>query len=229
MLHVPFLLQATIDLWPRVALRDDLAEAPIGGLEDTPQAERRPTRVLRGIGDGVEKYWERPAQALLTIDNVADTVVGQGNTRCFKIVTMRCKAKAQEGPRVQLPQVHMPVVVVSRGCEGTKTWAFVVYSGPGSGKYEHIMYDNGVGDRRGATWLQAAIRIGGGSDLPPLPPQAVWYMDQKIAEYVGRKEKGMLGSRTHVTVEESSGDEEQPERKRPTSLWPGSRMRFPCC
>ena len=54
------------------------------------------------------------------------------------------------------------------------------------------------------------IGIGGGS----APRAAVWYMDQKIAEYVGRK-KGMLASRTHVKVEESSGDEEQPEQKRP--------------
>ena len=40
-------------------------------------------------------------------------------------------------------------------------------------------------------------------------------MDQKIAEYVRRKEKGMLVGRTHVKVEESSGDEEQLEKKRP--------------
>ena len=75
-MHVRFLLQATMDLWLRVALRDDVAEAPISNLEDTLQAELRPTTVLRGIGDGVEKYWERPAQALLTIDSVADAVMG---------------------------------------------------------------------------------------------------------------------------------------------------------
>ena len=66
-----------------------------------------------------------------------------------------------------------------------------------------------MGVRRGATWLQAAIRIDGGS----APPAGVRYMDQKIAECVGRKEKGMLVGRTHVKVEESSGDEEQPEQE----------------
>ena len=118
-------------------------------MEDTLQAELRPTMVLRGIGDGVEKYWERPAQPLFTINSVADAVMGEGNTRWFRFVTLRCKAKAQEGPRVQLLQVHLPVVVVSRNCEGTKTWAFTVYGGPGSGKYGHVMFDNGVGVRRG--------------------------------------------------------------------------------
>ena len=68
---------------------------------------------------------------------------------------------------VRLLQVQLPVVVVSRDCEGTKTWAFVVYGGPGSGKYERVMYDNGVGVWRAATWLQAAILIG----APPLPPR----------------------------------------------------------
>ena len=60
-------------------------------------------------------------------------------------------------------QVHLPVVVVSRDCEGTKIGVFTVYGGPGGGKHEHVMYHNGVGFRRGATWLQLAIRIGGGS------------------------------------------------------------------
>ena len=36
-------------------------------------------------------------------------------------------------------QVYLPVVVVSRDCEGTKTWSFTVYGGPCSGKYEHVM------------------------------------------------------------------------------------------
>ena len=42
--------------------------------------------------------------------------------------------------------------------------------------------------------------------MPPPPPAAVRCMDQKIAEYLGRKEKGMLGGCTHVKVEKSSGD-----------------------
>ena len=45
----------------------------------------------------------------------------------------------------------------------------------------------------------------------PPPPAAVRYMEQKVAVYVGRKERGMLGGRTHVKVEENSGDAEQPE------------------
>ena len=106
--------------------------------------------------------------------SVADACQGQGNTRWFKTVMLRCKEKAHEGPKVQLLHVHLPVVVVSRDCEGTKTWAFTVYGGPGSGKYEHVMCDSGVGVRGaggggGATWLQAAIRIVGCS--PPPPPR----------------------------------------------------------
>ena len=130
--------------------------------------------------------------------------MGQGNTRWFK-------AKTQEGPRVQLPHVHVPVIVFSRDCEGTNTWAFTVCGSPVGGKYEHVTYENRVRVRRGATWLQAIIRIDGGS----VPFTAVRFMDQKIAEYVGRKEKGMLGGRTHIKVEEGSGDEKQPERNRP--------------
>ena len=40
-------------------------------------------------------------------------------------------------------------------------------------------------------------------------------MDQKIAEYDGRKEQETLGGRTCVNVEESSGDAEPPKQKRP--------------
>ena len=50
-----------MDLWPRVAPHDDVVEAPIGEPEGTPQTKTRLTTVLRGIGYGVEKYWERPA------------------------------------------------------------------------------------------------------------------------------------------------------------------------
>ena len=108
------------------------------------------------------------------------------------------------------------MVPVSRDLEGTKTWAFTVCGGLGSGRYEHIMYDNGVGVRRAATWLQEAIRIGGGIAPPPPPhPAVARYMDWKIAEYVGRMEHGMLCGRTHVKVEESFGDAQQPHQKRP--------------
>ena len=55
-LHLRFLLLGTMDVWPRVALRDDLAGVPISGPQDTPQHDLRPTTVLRGMGDGVEKY-----------------------------------------------------------------------------------------------------------------------------------------------------------------------------
>ena len=161
----------------------------------TPRKPSCHPRRRHGIGAGVEKYRERPAQALLTMDSLAHAVIFQGNTCWFKSVTPRCKAKAKEDLRVQLLQVHLPVVVISRYCEGTNTWAFTVHGGPGSGKYEHVMYnngmyDNGVGARRGATWLQAAIRKGGAAVPPPV---AVRYMDEKIAEYVGWKETGMLG------------------------------------
>ena len=73
-----------------------------------------------------------------------------------------------------------------------------------------------MGVRSSATWLQAAIRFGG-TGAPPPPPsrETVRYMDQNIADYVGRKEKGMVGCRLHGKVEESSGDEEEPQPKRP--------------
>ena len=100
MLHVPFLLQATLDILPRVALRDDLAEAAIGEVGGTPQAETSPTTVHCRIGDGVQKFYERPAKPLLTIESDADAIMGEGNTRCVKHMTLRWKAKPQEGPRV---------------------------------------------------------------------------------------------------------------------------------
>ena len=55
---LPLLLHTTVDLWPRVAPRDDLAESLIGEPEDSPQAETRPTMALRGMGDALDKYWE---------------------------------------------------------------------------------------------------------------------------------------------------------------------------
>ena len=143
------------------------------------------------------------------IDRVTDAVMGQGNTRWFKTRTPRSKAKAEEGPGVQLLHVHLPVVVVSGDGEGMKTQALSVHGGPGSGKCEQVMYDNRVGVQRGAIWLQPAIRIGGGS----APPAAVRDMDLRIAEYVGRKEKRMLRSCTHVKAEESYGDQEQLEQR----------------
>ena len=56
-------------------------------MEDSPQAETRPTTVLCGMRDGAEKYWEMLAQAQLTIYSVANAVMAQGNTRSFKAVT----------------------------------------------------------------------------------------------------------------------------------------------
>ena len=70
----------------------------------------RPATLLWGIANGVDKYWVRPPQALLTIDSVADAVMGEGNTWWFKTVTLRCKSKAQEGRRIQLLDVHLPLV-----------------------------------------------------------------------------------------------------------------------
>ena len=128
-------------------------------------------------------------------------------------MTLRCKLKAQEGPNIQLLGVHLPVVVVSRDCKGTTTWMLMVYGGPGSSKYEHVMYENGVAARKGAKWLQALTRVGGAS----APPTVVRYMDQKVDqkvdEYIGWKEKDMLGGCTRVKVEEL-WDEELREPKR---------------
>ena len=56
----------------------------------------------------------------------------------------------------------------------------------------HIMYENGVATRKGATCCRR------GSGLAAARPADVRYMDLKVAEYVGQKEKGMLGGRTHV-------------------------------
>ena len=96
----------------------------------------RPTTVLRGINDGVDKYWERTARDLLMIDSVAEAFMGGGNTLWFTTATMRCKLKAH---KIQLLQVHLPMVVASTDFEGRKTWTFTVYGSTIGGKYEHIM------------------------------------------------------------------------------------------
>ena len=79
--------------------------------------------------------------------------MGHKNNLRSKTLTPRCKAKPQEGPKVQQLQVHIPVVVASRYCEVTKMWVFAIYGGPSNSKYEHVMYGNRVGVWRGATWL----------------------------------------------------------------------------
>ena len=43
----------------------------------------------------------------------------------------------------------------------------------------------------------------------------VRYMDQNVAHWIRQKEKGMLGGRTHIKVEETSRDEEHPGEKKP--------------
>ena len=77
-----------------------------------------------------------------------------------------------------------------------------MYVGPSSTNNEHVPYENGLAARKGATCLHAVVRIGTDST----PPAAVRYMDQKDVQYVGGKEKGILGGRTPSKVEEGCGD-----------------------
>ena len=181
-------------------------------FEEAPKAELHPTMKLYGTGEAVvtEAFWERPASALVTVDSVGDSVMGQGNTRWLKTPTLRCKGKSQEGARIQFLEVHLPVLVMYRDCDGPKTWVFTVYGGPASGKYEHVLYENGVATRKGAHWLQAVTRIGGGD----VPGTAVRYMESKIMEYVAKQQRGMLGGRTHIKVEDNDEEEEEPEPKK---------------
>ena len=211
-LHSSLCLQATADLWPRVALRSDLAGAPATEFEQAPKAELHPTMKLYGSQEAVvtEALWERLASALVTVDSVGDSVMGQGNTRWFKTPTRRCKGKSQEGAQIQFLEVHLPVNVMYRDCDGPKTWVFTVYGGPASGKYEHVLYENGVATRKGAHWLQAVTRIGGGD----VPGTAVRYMESKIMEYVAKQRRGMLGGCTHIKVEDDDDEEEEPEPKK---------------
>ena len=205
-------LQATVDLWPRVALRSDLVGAPATEFEEAPKAEMYPTMKLYGAGEAVvtEAFWERPASALVTVDSVGDSVMGQGNTRWFKTPTLLCKAKSREGAQIQFLEVHMPVLVMFRDCKGPNTGVFTVYGGPASGKYEHVLYENGVATRKGAQWLQAVTHIGGGD----VRGTAVRYMETKIMEYVAKQQRGMLGGRTHIKVEDDEDEEEEPEPKK---------------
>ena len=87
---------------------------------------------------------------------------------------------------------------------------YTVYGAPASGKYEHILYENGVAKRKGAQWLQAVTRIGRGD----VPSTALRYMETKMMEYVAKQQRGMLGGRTHIKVKDDDDEEEEPEPKK---------------
>ena len=90
-------------------------------MQAIPHAKMWPTLMLGGMGAGVDKYWEKPSPTLLTIDSLADAVMGQENTRWFKTAAVRCKAKATQGPRIQRLHVHLPFVLVLNDCDKTQT------------------------------------------------------------------------------------------------------------
>ena len=99
----------------------------------------------------------------------------------------------------------LPVVYESADAPGTGTCLFTTFAFGKSGKYGHICWEDGRQVRKGAKMMSSLSSVGGAEvSTPPLRRA-----QHKEFEYKQQQERGCLGGRTYVKIEDE-GEEESP-------------------